>query len=310
MRASARDRPMSRALRRLCVFGAAALVALPGMHAAMAQPVADAAELAQRYATEVDRRLAVPADDQRSYAQRMDAAFAQAGVVPVGAQQVVLVDRSVNVQALLLFRIAPGQEAAFVGASPVSTGSAGRFEHFLTPLGVFEHSLANPDFRAEGTFNENGIRGYGDRGQRVYDFGWVIGERTWGAGGRSPMRLQMHATDPDKLEQRLGRADSKGCIRIPASLNRFIDRYGILDADYELAVARGERPGSCGPIARRLPTRGAISSSSTPAPRAGRHGPSRWVLPGAPAPHGPRTPPIGPAESMARVSHQRKARSP
>jgi len=46
-----------------------------------------------------------------------------------------------------------------VGAAPVSTGLPGRFEHFTTPLGVFEHSLANPDFRAEGTKNQFGIRG-------------------------------------------------------------------------------------------------------------------------------------------------------
>ena len=44
-------------------------------------------------------------------------------------------------------------------------------------------------------------------------FGWVIAERGWGAGGMSPMRLQMHATDPDRLEPRLGRAESKGWIR-------------------------------------------------------------------------------------------------
>jgi hypothetical protein len=34
---------------------------------------------------------------------------------------------------------------------------------------------------------------------------------------------------------------SKGCIRIPASLNKFIDRYGSLDADYEAQIAgRGQ----------------------------------------------------------------------
>ena len=54
------------------------------------------------------------------------------------------------------------------------------------------------------------------------------------------MRLQMHATDPVLLEPHLGHAESKGCIRIPARLNRFIDRYGLLDADYAAALARGE----------------------------------------------------------------------
>jgi hypothetical protein len=55
------------------------------------------------------------------------------------------------------------------------------------------------------------------------------------------MRLQMHATDPDRLEQRLGTAQSKGCIRISASLNDFIDRFGVLDGDYEAALAQGRR---------------------------------------------------------------------
>jgi hypothetical protein len=54
------------------------------------------------------------------------------------------------------------------------------------------------------------------------------------------MRLQLHSTDPELLEPRLGTIQSKGCIRISASLNRFIDRYGILDGEYERALANGE----------------------------------------------------------------------
>jgi hypothetical protein len=208
---------------------------------AMAAPD-PAADLKQRFDGEVDRRLAVPADVQARYAKRLTDALALAGHGSPTLQVVVLVDRSANVQALMLFLLDGKGVPDFVGATPVSTGSAGRVDHFLTPLGVFAHTPAHPDFRAEGTFNENGIRGYGERGMRVFDFGWVDGERTWGAGGRSPMRLQMHATDPTVLEPRLGRADSKGCIRIPATLNRFIDRYGLLDADYEEGFARGERP--------------------------------------------------------------------
>jgi hypothetical protein len=30
-------------------------------------------------------------------------------------------------------------------------------------------------------------------------------------------------------------------VRVPASLNRLIDQYGLLDADYEDALARGAR---------------------------------------------------------------------
>jgi hypothetical protein len=34
---------------------------------------------------------------------------------------------------------------------------------------------------------------------------------------------------------------SEGCIRIPASLNVFLDVHGVLDADYEAAEASGQR---------------------------------------------------------------------
>jgi hypothetical protein len=46
----------------------------------------------------------------------------------------------------------------------------------------------------------------------------------------------MHATDPDQVEQRLGRPASQGRVRIPATMNRFLDLYGVLDADYERAA--------------------------------------------------------------------------
>lgn len=49
----------------------------------------------------------------------------------------------------------------------------------------------------------------------------------------------MHATDAAMLEPRLRRAESKGCIRIPATLDVFIDRHGLLDAEYEQAHAAG-----------------------------------------------------------------------
>jgi len=74
---------------------------------------------------------------------------------------------------------------------------------------------------------------------RVYDFGWVSSRRGWGKRDLGTMRLQMHATDPDVLERRLGQADSTGCVRIPADFNRLIDHYGLLDADYNDALHDG-----------------------------------------------------------------------
>lgn len=121
------------------------------------------------------------------------------------------------------------------------TGLPGRYEHFTTPLGVFDHSMANPDFRAEGTKNTLGFRGCGRKGMRIYDFGWVDAPRGWGQGEMGVMRLQMHATDPDLSAQRLGTAQSEGCVRVPAKLNDFNDCHALLDADYEHALAGGAR---------------------------------------------------------------------
>ena len=181
----------------------------------------------------------MPAVEAQRYAALLADAWGKHGLGLQNAQYVLLVDRSPQVQALLLYWKPAQGPAMLIGAAPVSTGRAGRFDYFETPLGVFAHTLANPDFRAEGTYNENGIRGYGVRGMRVFDFGWQTTARGWGDGHSSPMRLQMHATDPDLLEPLLGVARSKGCIRIPADVNHLLDHYGVLDADYERALAEG-----------------------------------------------------------------------
>ena len=196
--------------------------------------------LAREFAASVTPRLAPPVDAVAAYALRLDAALAATARVATAPRFVLLVDRSPNVQALLLWWGASG-DWRLVGAAPVSTGRPGRFDHFATPIGVFDHTLDNLDFRAEGTKNALGIRGYGRKGARVYDFGWVPAAKGWGDHAVIAMRLQMHATDPDRLEQRLGSAQSKGCIRIPASLNAFIDHFGVLDQDYDRAIEEGRR---------------------------------------------------------------------
>lgn len=179
--------------------------------------------LREIYTQKVDRQLAVPQQEQRFYAEQLFHALQQAGVDKLPPQYVVLVDRSPQVQALLLFWISDAGLAEFIGASPVSTGRRGGFMYYETPTGVFEHTVANPDFRAEGTENALGILGYGDKGMRVYDFGWQRARRTWKPGS-GKMRLQMHATDPRYLEPRLGTVQSMGCIRIPATLNVLLDQ--------------------------------------------------------------------------------------
>lgn len=216
------------------------LVALAlGAASAAAAPPAGPRELAAAYRQLVDRRLEVPPDEVPRYAQLVDDAFARASVDPEAPQYVLVVDRDPQVQAVLvLWRAAQGRYE-LVGASPASTGAPGPYDYFETPLGVFEHSPWNPDFRAEGTLNENGIRGYGAKGMRVFDFGWQRVPKGWGDRAVIDMRLQVHATDPDVLESRLGSPQSKGCVRIPATLNRLLDHHGVLDAGYEQLVAQG-----------------------------------------------------------------------
>lgn len=206
---------------------------------AWSQPLDPVASVTATFAREVDMRLEVPEAEQQSYSLLLRGALAQAGLHALSAQYVLLVDRSPAVQAALIYWLGSDEIARFIGAARVSTGRPGAYDHFYTPLGVFAHTLANMDFRAEGTRNAQGIRGYGVKGMRVYDFGWVEAERGWAPPGKGIMRLQLHATDPDLLEKYLGRARSKGCIRVPATLNSFIDRYGLLDADYEAAVRQG-----------------------------------------------------------------------
>jgi len=189
-----------------------------------------AAPLVEEYAQEVDRRLELPLPEQAYYGALLGKAIEPTAARDAVSQFFVLVDRSPRVQAVMIYWRGADGKVEFVGASPATTGKPGAYEHFVTPLGVFAQSRENADFRAEGTRNWLGIRGYGEKGMRVYDFGWVSAERGWGEGGASPMRLQMHATDRELLEPLLGRAASKGCIRIPASLNVFIDRHGLLDA--------------------------------------------------------------------------------
>ncbi len=152
-------------------------------------------------------------------------------------QLLVVVDRNPQVQQLAIVLARPEGEWQTVGGTKVSTGSMGRFDHYITPRGVFRLTDAILGYRAEGTLNENGIRGLGAKGMRVWDFGWQVAMKGWNAGpgkpDRIPIRLMMHATDPARLEQRIGRPASQGCIRIPSAMNRFLDRHGVLDAEYE-----------------------------------------------------------------------------
>lgn len=157
------------------------------------------------------------------------------------SQYFVYVDRNPTRQLLFVGYYDAGSDAVeLLGADLVSTGLLRRGQDsFLTPTGVFEHLPDNFGYRAKGTKNERGWRGLGGKGSRVWDFGFQQGPREFRQGVyESQMRLLMHATDPDHGEPRLGGMDSKGCVRVSADMNRFLDRRSILDRHYERLAAQ------------------------------------------------------------------------
>ncbi|MCQ8242115.1 L,D-transpeptidase [Rhizosaccharibacter radicis] len=146
-------------------------------------------------------------------------------------QILLVVDRAPAVQRLWVVSAAPaGEPWTVLGAVRVSTGKPGRKEHFKTPVGVFANTPDILGYRAQGTFNENHIRGNGLKGMRVWDFGWQTTEDWRKPEALTAVRLEMHATDPTFLEGRLGRPDSEACIRIPAAFNQLMDQAGLIDA--------------------------------------------------------------------------------
>ncbi len=227
--------------RQVIFFLLGVSIALNYLPASFAADISQPVPLVQEFERDIASHLLMPAEESQAYGERLKTMLLSAEASVSMPQFVILVDRSVLVQALFLYWGSASQGWSLVGATQVSTGLPGTYEHFLSPLGVFDHTMANPDFRAKGTKNKNGFRGYGKKGMRIYDFGWVGAQRGWGDGSMGVLRLQMHATDPDRAESRLGTPQSEGCVRIPAALNDFIDRYALLDEDYERAVAGGSR---------------------------------------------------------------------
>ena len=211
--------------------------------AAIAAPEAVYSEIARlrdAFNREVPHHLDLSATRGAEWFSLARAGLATANMPIERPQLLVIVDRNPRVQEIVVVLAVPQGEWQVVGGAHVSTGSTGRWDHYVTPVGVFHASTDILGYRAQGTKNENGIRGLGVKGSRVWDFGWQVAMKGWtdppNKGDRTAIRLEMHATDPDVLEQRLGRPASQGCIRIPTAMNRFLDRHGVLDADYERAA--------------------------------------------------------------------------
>ena len=211
------------------------------------KPVATAAldPVAAALAAELRRSAPVlpdhPAETQTAIG--LARAMLQQTHTTLDARQVVLVvDRSSRVQRLWVVVAYPGNQLGEVlGAVSVSTGKPGRKEHFRTPVGVFVNDGSILGYRAQGTYNENHIRGNGVKGMRVWDFGWQTTDDWRTPGALMAVRLEMHATDPANLELRLGRWDSEGCIRIPSRFNSFIDHVELIDAKLHEAAQTARR---------------------------------------------------------------------
>jgi hypothetical protein len=223
-----------------------------------AEVAAEAERLRIALAQAVPQRPSSPERDQ-SWIAGAQAVLAASGQAVDRPQLILAVDRNPAAQQLAILLARPDGPWEVIGGSRVSTGQAGRRHYYITPTGVFPHTDAILDWRAEGSFNENRIRGLGLRGMRVWDFGWVTARKGWRQDGEEgEIRLLLHATDPDVLERRLGRPASQGCVRVPTAMNRFLDLHGVLDIDHERAAASDER------------FRALLHRDRSPTPLAGR----------------------------------------
>jgi hypothetical protein len=115
--------------------------------------------------------------------------------------------------------------------SSVSTGLIGRFNYYETPKGWFEQLPENAGWRSQGIPGEKyGLRGYGKKDLRIWDFGWQESSGYWNEKfQKRKIRLAMHSINKKVLEPLLGEKASRGCVRIHSNANEFIDNNSILD---------------------------------------------------------------------------------
>jgi hypothetical protein len=241
-------------------------------------------------------------------AERASAMMRATGQSIATPQIILVVDRNPAVERLYMMLARPDGPGTWrtLGSVHVSTGQAGRKDYYITPIGVFAHTDAILDFRAQGTYNEHHVRGLGLAGMRVWDFGWQWALKGWHTDGEGgDIRLQMHATDPTLLERRLGRPASEGCVRLSSSMNRFLDRHGVLDLDYEHAALQDIRYRTLlapdrtpTPLAGRLLV---VIDSSLPAgtPPTAASRPPNWPKPELPQPPGTPAAPGAPGTDTA-----------
>jgi hypothetical protein len=193
----------------------------------------DAAGLKEAMESEVTGAVDLSPENERTLIALGQQMAAEGHLLIRQPQLVLIVDRAPGAQLLAMTLARPDGNWQILGTRHVSTGKPGRLQHFKTPVGVLLNDGSEIGYRAQGTFNQYHIRGLGVKGMRVWDFGWQTSDDWRTPGATMAVRVEMHATDPSVLEERIGRADSEGCIRLPDQLNRFLDRHGIIDAAIE-----------------------------------------------------------------------------
>ena len=132
-----------------------------------AQADAELLHLRAAFAREVPRAILPGGASDELWIERARKAIDNSMKTIDRAQLLVVVDRNPRVQELRIIMAQPDGPWQVMGGSKVSTGQSGRRDHYITPTGVFEHTDGILYYRAEGTFNENHIRGLGLRGMRV-----------------------------------------------------------------------------------------------------------------------------------------------
>jgi len=179
----------------------------------------------------VGGKIAADADYLNQLSQDAVKKFLSLGEEVKRSQYFLYVDRNPREQiAFAGFFNATDGSVAILGLDKISSGNEKRKGFFITPTGIFKNSPEIVGYRALGTKNAKGWCGLGAKGSRVWDFGW---QKIIKNGEERMIRFLLHATDPVFGEKRLGKIDSKGCIRISGKLNQFLDHYGLLDREYE-----------------------------------------------------------------------------
>ena len=133
---------------------------------------AEVARLRAALMQEVPGVITHKSEREQGWIAQAKAAIAAGGPTIDRPQFLVVVDRNPSVQQMRIVLARPNGVWESLGGSKASTGQTDRRDYYLTPLGVFLHTDAILDWRAEGTFNSHHIRGLGESGMPIWNFGW------------------------------------------------------------------------------------------------------------------------------------------